>query len=77
MALILCNIMVDAVWWEGVVVVLVESYFSYFSLFLSILYLGLLFLSLFLSIADLSLYFVMFLVFELSFRFGFGVFSAI
>ena len=54
-----------------------ESYFSYFSLFLSISYLGLLFLSLFLSFTNLGLYLVMFLVFDLSFRFGFGVFSSI
>ena len=59
------------------VVVLDESYFSYFSLFLSISYLGLLFLSFFLSITNLSFYCVMFLVFDLSFRFQFGVFSAI
>ena len=59
------------------VVVPDKSYFSYFYLFLSISYLGLLFLSLFLSFTNLGLYLVMFLVFDLSFRFGYGVFSSI
>ena len=55
-------------------VVPVESYLSSFSLFLSVSYLGLLFLSLSFSLGS---GFVVFLVFDLNLRFGFGVFGAI